>query len=49
MYVVTSYSSEMKLVYNEISLGVFLKETKDLVQMGRGDVIDIHQYFFDEE
>ncbi|WP_158850595.1 hypothetical protein [Algibacter sp. L1A34] len=49
MYVVTDYSSEMKLVYNERSLGIFLKETKDLVQMGRGDVIDIHEYFFDED
>lgn len=49
MYVVTDYSSEMKLVYNERSLGIFLKETKDLVQMGRGDIIDIHEYFFEED
>ena len=42
MYVVTDYSHEMKLLYNERSLGVFLKETKDLVQMGRGDIIEIH-------
>ena len=49
MYVVTDYSTEMKLLYNERSLGIFLKETKDLVQMGRGDVIDIHEFFFDNE
>jgi hypothetical protein len=49
MYVVTDYSSEMKLVYNERSLGIFLKETSDLVQMGRGDIIDIHDYFFAED
>ncbi|MFV9551436.1 hypothetical protein [Algibacter sp. PT7-4] len=49
MYVVTDYSSEMKLLYNERSLGIFLKETRDLVQIGRGDIIDIHEYFFDED
>jgi len=49
MYLVTDYSSEMKLIYNERSLGIFLKETKDLVQIGRGDVINIHEFFFDED
>ncbi|WP_040281034.1 hypothetical protein [Psychroserpens damuponensis] len=49
MYVVTDYSSEMKLLYNERSLGIFLKETKDLVQIGRGDIIKIHDFFFEEE
>ncbi len=49
MYVVTDYSNDLKLVYNERSLGIFLKETKNLVQMGRGDIIDIHNFFFDEE
>lgn len=49
MYVVTDYSHDMKLLYNERSLGIFLKETRDLVQMGRGDIIDIHEFFFDEE
>lgn len=46
MYVVTDYNDKMKLLYNERSLGIFLKETKDLVQMGRGDLIKIHQFFF---
>ncbi|WP_452223502.1 hypothetical protein [Lacinutrix chionoecetis] len=49
MYVVTDYSSEMKLLYNERSLGIFLKETKDLVQIGRGDIINIHDFFFDKD
>ena len=49
MYVVTDYSSEMKLLYNERSLGIFLKETKDLVQIGRGDIIDIHEFFFEKD
>ncbi|SDB30713.1 hypothetical protein SAMN03097699_0618 [Flavobacteriaceae bacterium MAR_2010_188] len=49
MYVVTDYSDEMKLLYNERSLGIFLKEISDLVQIGRGDIIDIHEFFFDED
>ena len=48
MYVVTDYSNEMKLIYNERSLGIFLKETANLVQLGRGDIIEIHDFFFDE-
>jgi len=48
MYVVSDYSEKMKLVYNERSLGIFLKKTRDLVQIGRGDIIEIHDFFFDE-
>jgi len=48
MYVVTDYSSNMKLIYNEKSLGIFLKETKNLVQIGRGDIIKIHEFFFEQ-
>lgn len=48
MYVVSDYSPEMKLIYNERSLGIFLKETKDLVQIGRGDIIKIHEFFFED-
>jgi hypothetical protein len=47
MYVVTDYSDAMKLVYNERSLGIFLKASKDLVQMGRGDLIRIHEFLFE--
>ena len=46
MYVVTDYSTDMKLIYNERSLGIFLKETGNLVQIGRGDIIEIHNFFF---
>jgi hypothetical protein len=44
MYVVTDYSEMMKLLYNEKSLGIFLKETRNLVQIGRGDIIEIHDF-----
>lgn len=47
MYLVTDYSPEMKFVYNEKSLGIFLKETMDLVQIGRGNIINIHNFFFE--
>lgn len=48
MYVVSDYSKEMKLLYNERSLGIFLKETSSLVQIGRRDIIDIHNFFFNK-
>ena len=48
MYVVTDYSEKIKLIYNERSLGIFLKETSDLVQIGRGNIVEIHDFFFDE-
>lgn len=47
MYVVSDYSADMKLIYNERSLGIFLKHSNDLVQIGRGDIISIHDFFFD--
>lgn len=46
MYVTTDYSSEMKLIYNENSLGIFLKKSGDLVQMKRSTVIEIHEFFY---
>lgn len=46
MYLVTDYSQNMKLIYNERSLGIFLNKTKDLVQIRRGDIIDIQDFFF---
>jgi len=46
MYTVSDYSNSMKLVYNERSLGIYLKETSNLVQIGRGDIIKIHDFFF---
>lgn len=49
MYLAVDYSKEMKLVYNENSLGIFIKKTGDLVQMKRGNVIDIHEFLFGEK
>lgn len=36
----------MKLVYNEKSLGIFLKETKVLVQLSRNSLRDVHDFLF---
>ena len=47
-YVITDYSPMMKLIYNERSLGIYLKETMDLVQIGRGDIIKVHEFFYEE-
>ncbi|MBM1104650.1 hypothetical protein JQC67_00735 [Aurantibacter crassamenti] len=48
MYLVSDYSPEMKFIYNERSLGIYLKETRNLIQIGRGDLIKIHEFFFEE-
>ncbi|MBU3820558.1 hypothetical protein KO566_00670 [Flavobacteriaceae bacterium XHP0103] len=47
-YLVTDYSPEMKFIYNERSLGIYLKETMNLIQIGRGDIIKVHDFFFEE-
>lgn len=49
MYVVTDYSNEMKFIYNERSLGIFLKETQDLVQIKRSSLIELHEFFFEDK
>lgn len=46
MYITTDYSNEMKLIYNENSLGIFIKKTQDLVQMRRSTLIDIQEFFY---
>lgn len=48
MYLVTDYSPDMKFIYNERSLGIYLKETMNLVQIGRGDIIKIHDFLIHE-
>ncbi|NGX85337.1 hypothetical protein [Aequorivita sp. KMM 9714] len=48
MYTVRDYNESMKLVYNERSLGIYLKQTSDLVQIGRNDIIKIHDFFYSE-
>lgn len=49
MYLVSDYSPDMKFIYNERSLGIYLKKTMNLIQIGRGDIIKIHDFFFDED
>ena len=41
MYVVGDYSPEMKFIYNERSLGIFLKKTGNLVQIRRNSIMEI--------
>lgn len=48
MYVVADYSDKLKLIYNERSLGIFLKETMSLVQIKRKNIIDIHYFFLNK-
>ena len=45
-YFISDYSDKMKLVYNEKSLGIFLKETKVLVQLSRRSLRDVHDFLF---
>lgn len=47
-YVVTDYSEDMRFVYNERSLGIYLNETSDLVQIKRSSIIEIHDFFFED-
>lgn len=44
MYLVTDYSPKMKFIFNERSLGIFLKETGNLVQIRRNSIIEIHEF-----
>jgi len=46
MYVVTDYSQDIKLIYNERSLGIYLKGTSDLVQIRRSTIIEIHDFLY---
>jgi len=48
-YIVSNYSPEMKLIYNEKTMGIYLEEFKELVQISSKTLIEIHNYFFDEE
>jgi len=49
MYLVSDYSDKFKFVYNERSFGIYLKETKDLVQIGKMELARIHQHLLYEE
>jgi len=48
MFLVTDYSSDMKFIYNERSLGICLKETRSLIQIVRAALIKVHEFFFDK-
>ena len=45
-YLVTEYSPDMKFIYNEKSLCIFLKKTGNLIQMKRQTIIDTHIFLF---
>ncbi len=43
-YYTNDYSDEFKVVFNEKSLGIYVKETSDLVQISRGALIKAHEF-----
>lgn len=45
-YRVTDYSDELKFVYNEESLGIYLKEAGNLIQIDRSTLKDMHNFLF---
>lgn len=44
IYFTNNYSDEFKIVFNEKSLGLYLKETEDLVQISRSALIRAHEF-----
>jgi hypothetical protein len=44
VYLTNDYSDEFKIVFNERSLGLFLKSTSDLIQIGRKAIIRAHKH-----
>ena len=47
VYLTSDYSDEFKIIFNESSLGLYLKETEDLVQIGRKAIIRAHEHVND--
>jgi len=43
-YVVGDFDDELKVVYNEKSLNLYLKETKDLVKLNNNTINRIHSF-----
>ena len=37
----------LKFVYNEASLGIYLKEAGNLIQIDRNTLKDMHNFFFE--
>jgi hypothetical protein len=48
-YLVTDYSSEMKFIYNEKSLCIFLKKTGNLIQMRKNTIIETHLFLYPQD
>jgi hypothetical protein len=48
-YYTNNYSDEFKVVFNEKSLGIYVKETSDLVQISRGALIKAHEFLNRQE
>jgi hypothetical protein len=46
LYLTKDFNEKFKIVYNERSFGLFLKESNNLVQLSRNDLIKIHNNFF---
>lgn len=44
-YVTKDYSQEFKMVYNESSMGLYIKSLKDLVQLRRSSINKIQDFF----
>ena len=42
VYLSSDYSNEFKVVFNEKSLGLYLKETQNLIQVRRKSIIKAH-------
>lgn len=44
VYLTSDYSDEFKIVFNERSMGLYLKATRDLVQVRRKAIIKAHEH-----
>ena len=44
VYLTSDYSDEFKIVFNERSLGLYLKATRDLIQVKRKAIIKAHEH-----
>lgn len=47
VYLTSDYSDEFKIVFNESSLGLYLKATRDLIQVKRKAIIKVHEHLND--
>jgi hypothetical protein len=47
-YISKNYDDNYKLVFNEKSMGFFVKDTEDLILLGRKDMTRIQEFFVEE-